>query len=54
MNSYERDKLQYLTSAEKERYFKEKIRELKKYDNIAVMDAPMRKYGVGAVEVYFK
>ena len=28
--------------------------ELKKYDNIAVMDAPMRKYGVGAVEVYFK
>lgn len=28
--------------------------ELRKYDNIAVMDAPMRKYGVGAVEVYFK
>ena len=28
--------------------------ELKKYDDIAVMDAPMRKYGVGAVEVYFK
>ena len=28
--------------------------ELKKYDNIAVMDAPMRKYGAGAVEVYFK
>jgi len=28
--------------------------ELKKYDGIAVMDAPMRKYGVGAVEVYFK
>ena len=28
--------------------------ELKKYDNIAVMDAPMRKYGVGAIEVYFK
>ena len=30
------------------------LRELKQYDNIAVMDAPMRKYGVGAVEVYFK
>ena len=29
-------------------------KELKEYDNIAVMDAPMRKYGVGAVEVYFK
>ena len=29
-------------------------KELKQYDNIAVMDAPMRKYGVGAVEVYFK
>ena len=28
--------------------------ELKKYDDIAVMDAPMRKYGVVAVEVYFK
>ena len=28
--------------------------ELKKYDDIAIMDAPMRKYGVGAVEVYFK
>ena len=32
----------------------EMMAELKKYDNIAVMDAPMRKYGVGAVEVYFK
>lgn len=30
------------------------LKELKQYDNVAVMDAPMRKYGVGAVEVYFK
>lgn len=29
-------------------------KELKLYDNVAVMDAPMSKYGVGAVEVYFK
>jgi len=29
-------------------------RELKQYDNIAVMDAPMSKYGAGAVEVYFR
>lgn len=30
------------------------VAELKKYDDIAVMDAPLRKYGVGALEVYFK
>ena len=32
MNSYEKDKLQYLTSVEKERYFKDKLRELEKFD----------------------
>ena len=29
-------------------------RELDQYDNLQYMDAPMSKYGVGAVEVYFK
>lgn len=29
------------------------LKELKQYDNIAVMDAPMSKYGVGAHELYF-
>ena len=29
-------------------------RELDKYDNLAYMDAPISKYGVGAMEVYFK
>ena len=29
-------------------------KELKEYQNVVVMDAPMRKYGVGAVEVYFR
>ena len=38
MNSYEREKLQYLTSTEKERYFKEKIRELRKYDRNGILD----------------
>ena len=32
MNPYEKDKLQYLTSEEKTRYFKDKVRELKKVD----------------------
>ena len=32
MNSYEKDKLQYLTSVEKERYFKEKLRDLERFD----------------------
>ena len=32
MNGYERDKLQYLTSEEKERYFADKIRQLEKCD----------------------
>lgn len=30
------------------------LKALRDYDNIAVMDAPMRKYGTGAIEVYFK
>lgn len=38
MNSYEREKLQYLTSTEKERYFKEKARELKKHDAYGVLN----------------
>lgn len=29
-------------------------RELDQYDNLQYMDAPIAKYGVGAVEVYFK
>lgn len=40
MNSYERDKLQYLTSEEKTRYFNEKIRELKKYDTYGILNHP--------------
>ena len=40
MNSYEKDKLQYLTSAEKERYFEDKVRELRKYDNYGVLNHP--------------
>lgn len=32
MNSYEKDKIQYMTSKEKTEYFNDKIRELKKYD----------------------
>ena len=38
MNSYEKEKLQYLTSDEKTRYFNEKIRELKKYDNYGILN----------------
>lgn len=40
MNSYERDKLQYLTSKEKERYFKDKLRELEKFDVHGVLRKP--------------
>ena len=40
MNSYEKDKLQYLTSEEKTRYFKEKARELKKVDKYGVLNHP--------------
>ena len=40
MNSYEKDKLQYLTSQEKERYFKEKLRELEKFDVHGVLRKP--------------
>lgn len=38
MNTYEKDKLQYLTSAEKTRYFQEKIRELEKYDQYGILN----------------
>ena len=40
MNSYEKDKLQYLTSQEKERYFKDKLRELEKFDVHGVLRKP--------------
>ena len=40
MNAYERDKLQYLTSEEKTRYFNDKIRELKKFDTYGVLNHP--------------
>ena len=40
MNSYEKDKLQYLTSKEKERYFKDKLRELEKFDVHGVLRKP--------------
>lgn len=32
----------------------ELLKELKAYDNVVVMDAPMSRYGVGAIEVYIK
>ena len=38
MNSYERDKLQYLTSTEKKRYFEEKVRELRKCDQYGILN----------------
>lgn len=38
LNSYERDKLQYLTSKEKERYFQDKIRELAKFDKHGILN----------------
>lgn len=37
MNSYEKDKLQYLTSVEKKRYFKDKLREIEKFDAHGVL-----------------
>ena len=40
MNQYEIDKLQYLTSDEKKRYFEEKIRDLSKYDTYHVLNHP--------------
>jgi len=40
MNAYERDKIQYLTSKERERYFKDKIRDLQKYDEHGVLNHP--------------
>lgn len=40
MNSYERDKLQYLTSDEKARYFSEKVRDLKKRDPYGILNHP--------------
>ena len=40
MNSYEKDKLQYLTSEEKKRYFKDKLRELEKFDVHGVLKRP--------------
>ena len=40
MNQYEKDKLQYLTSQEKERYFKEKLRDLEKFDEHGVLRKP--------------
>lgn len=38
MNSYEREKIQYLTSDEKERYFQDKIRGMKKMDTHGVLN----------------
>ena len=40
MNSYEKEKLKYLTSSEKERYFEDKVRELAKYDNHGILNHP--------------
>lgn len=40
MNQYEKDKLQYLTSQEKKRYFKDKLRELEKFDVHGVLRKP--------------
>lgn len=37
MNAYEKDKIQYMTSVEKKRYFNEKVRDLKKYDRHGVL-----------------
>ena len=37
MNSYEKDKLQYLTSQQKERYVKDNLRELEKFDEHGVL-----------------
>lgn len=40
MNAYEKDKLRYLTSEERARYFSEKIRDLKKIDKYGVLNHP--------------
>lgn len=40
MNSYEKDKLQFLTSQEKKRYFEEKIRDLRKVDEYGILNHP--------------
>ena len=40
MNQYEIDKLQYLTSEEKTRYFEEKVRDLSKYDTYHILNHP--------------
>ena len=40
MNAYEKDKMQYLTSDEKRRYFDEKIRVLRKYDKHGILNHP--------------
>ena len=37
MNSYEKDKIQYMTSKERENYFKEKLREIGKFDKYGVL-----------------
>ena len=38
MNPYEREKLQYLTSTEKVRYFQDKIRQLSKFDTYGILN----------------
>ena len=40
MNSYEKEKLKYLTSEEKERYFSDKVMDLKKYDKYGILNHP--------------
>ena len=40
MNPYEQDKIQYMTSVERERYFKEKVRELRKFDEHGILNHP--------------
>lgn len=37
VNPYEREQLQYLTSEEKVRYFKDKVRELQKFDTYGIL-----------------
>ena len=38
LNAYERDKIQYLTSKEKERYFQDKLRQLQKFDSHGILN----------------
>ena len=40
MNSYEKDKLQYMTSTEKTRYFEQKVRDIKKFDTYGILNHP--------------